>query len=47
MLVGDLAPDLRARTDVFVFDVSDPKAPTTAAPRKKRSSKTPRVAAAA
>jgi hypothetical protein len=36
MLVGDLAPDLRARTDVIVFDVSDPKAPGTGAPRKKR-----------
>jgi hypothetical protein len=39
MLVGELAPDLRARTDVIVFDVSDPEAPGTAAPRKKRSLK--------
>jgi hypothetical protein len=39
MLVGDLAPDLRARTDVIAFDVSDPEAPGTAAPRKKRSLK--------
>ncbi len=36
MLVNDLAPDLRARTGVIVFDVSDPAAFTTAAPRKKR-----------
>jgi hypothetical protein len=47
MLVGDLAPDLRARTDVIVLDVSDPKAPTTAAPHRKRSSKKVRIAAAA
>jgi hypothetical protein len=46
MLVGDLAPHLCARTDVIVFDVSDPEAPGTAAPRKKRSSKTAGIAAA-
>ena len=46
MLVGDLAPHLFARTDVIVFDVSDPEAPGTAAPRKKRSSKTAGIAAA-
>jgi hypothetical protein len=40
MLVSDLAPDLRARTDVIVFDVSDPGALGTAAPRKKRRSQT-------
>lgn len=35
MLVGDLVPDLRARTDVIVFDVSDPQAPVASA-RKAR-----------
>jgi hypothetical protein len=47
MLVSDIGPDLGPRTDVIVFDVSDPKAPTTAAPRKKRGSKMAGVAAAA
>jgi hypothetical protein len=37
ILIGDLAVDLRARTEVIVFDVSDPKEPTTSAPRKKRA----------
>jgi hypothetical protein len=36
ILIGDLAVDLRARTEVIVFDVSDPKEPTSA-PRKKRA----------
>jgi hypothetical protein len=38
MLKCDLSPDLRARTDVIVFDVSNPKASATAKPRKKRRS---------
>lgn len=38
MLKGGLSPDLLARTDVIVFDVSNPKAPATAKPRKKRKS---------
>jgi len=33
MLVSDLPPGFRARTDVIVFDVSDPEAPETARPR--------------
>lgn len=37
MLVADLPPDLRSRTDVVVFDVADPAASATAKPRKKRS----------
>ena len=46
MLVGDLAPDLRAHTDVIVFDVCDPEAPTTAPPRRRRRPKTTGIAAA-
>ena len=38
MLVDDLAPDLRMRTDVIVFDVSDPNSLVTAGPRRKRTS---------
>jgi hypothetical protein len=36
MLVSDLAPELRARTDVLVFDVSDPAAAGVKKPRQKR-----------
>lgn len=39
MLKADLSADLRARTDVIVFDVSDPKAPAIGKPRKKRTPK--------
>lgn len=39
MLKDELSPDLRARTDVIVFDVSNPKVPATAKPRKKRAAK--------
>jgi hypothetical protein len=47
MLVCDLSPDLRARTDVIVFDLSDPKAPRIAAPRKKRGPRTKATATVA
>jgi hypothetical protein len=36
LLARDLGPDLGPHTDVIVFDVSDPEAPGTGAPRKKR-----------
>ena len=36
MLAGDLSPDLRARTDVIVFDVSDPAVARLKKPRRKR-----------
>jgi hypothetical protein len=36
MLVGDLSQELRARTDVIVFDVSDPEASGRRRPRKRR-----------
>lgn len=39
MLASDLPLDLRARTDVIVFDVSNSQAPATAKPRKKRTAK--------
>ena len=39
MLVDDLSPELRARTEVIVFDVSRPDAPSSAKPRKKRTPK--------
>jgi hypothetical protein len=35
MLIRDLSPELRARTGVIVFDVSDPKAGMKARLRKK------------
>jgi hypothetical protein len=37
MLVSDLAPDLRARTDVIVFDVCDPEGSTTRLSASARS----------
>lgn len=39
MLAADLPPDLRSRTDVIVFDVSNPEAHSGAKPRKKRTPK--------
>jgi hypothetical protein len=39
MLATDLPPDLRLRTDVIVFDVSNPAAHSGAKPRKKRTPK--------
>jgi hypothetical protein len=47
MLVSDLPPELRARTDVIVFDVSNPEARATAAPRKRRRATSMGTAAAA
>ena len=44
MLAADLPLDIRSRTDVIVFDVSNPAALSDAKPRKKR---TPRSAAPA
>lgn len=37
MLVADLSPELRARTDVIVFDVSDPEAGNLRKPRQRRA----------
>jgi hypothetical protein len=37
MLVGDMPADLRARTDVIVFDVSDPSASGVKKPRRKKA----------
>jgi hypothetical protein len=39
MLVKDLTPELKSRTDVIVFDVSDPAAVGSRKPRRKRSVK--------
>jgi hypothetical protein len=39
MLVGDLSADLRERTDVIVFDVSDPSASVVKKPRRKRAAR--------
>jgi hypothetical protein len=36
MLVSDLSTELKARTDVIVFDVSDPRAAGRTKPRQKR-----------
>lgn len=38
MLVADLPPELRSRTDVIIFDVSNPDAASGAKPRKRRTS---------
>jgi hypothetical protein len=46
MLVADLAADLRAHTDVIVFDVSNPDVAATAAPRRKRRSNGAQIPAA-
>jgi hypothetical protein len=37
LLVGDMPADLRARTDVIVFDVSDPSASGVKRPRRKKA----------
>jgi hypothetical protein len=37
LLVGDMPADLRARTDVIVFDVSDPSASGVKKPRRKKA----------
>lgn len=39
MLIGDLSPELKARTAVIVFDVSDPKAAGLTRARQKRGAK--------
>ena len=39
MLIADLTPELRAKTTVVTLDVADPKPPTTAKPRRKRTKK--------
>jgi hypothetical protein len=39
ILVGDLSADFRERTDVIVFDVSDPNAPMVKKPRTKRAAR--------
>jgi hypothetical protein len=39
MLVDDLSQELQARTDVIVFDVSDPEAAGLKKPRQKRASR--------
>jgi len=36
MLVSDLSPEIRTRTDVIVFDVSDPRAAGAGKPRRRR-----------
>jgi hypothetical protein len=37
MLIEDLSPDLKSRTEIVVFDVSNPSASGLKRPRQKRS----------